>query len=278
MHHSQVAKLEEILHSLREVDGVQTAMVLDHAGAILAHRPRTIHDVPRLQRIGRAMASAADAARLLQDDWELLVTEFGAGRLVLRSLRFAGVRPRSCLLAVIGDATVNLAFLGVALRVAASKLRAELETVPAASVVDAPATIAAAAPALPAQPALLARPAGPPVSSITARLPLPPPPCDLVDTGLTWSSPSPGSAAASGLTGDVGVSDPASSTFLSACTRALGASVGPMAKVFVKEAVRRICGERPFSRADGVALIAQLAAGIDDIEDRALFEHAARSL
>jgi carbamoylphosphate synthase large subunit len=51
-----------------------------------------------------------------------------------------------------------------------------------------------------------------------------------------------------------------------------------MAKVFVKEAVRRICGERPFSRADGVALIAQLAAGIDDTEDRALFERAARSL
>jgi predicted regulator of Ras-like GTPase activity (Roadblock/LC7/MglB family) len=267
MPHPQVAKLEEVLDTLREVDGVEAAMVVDHAGEILAqltHRSLAIYDVSRLQRVGRAMASSADASRLLQDDWELLVTEFGDRKLVLRSVPFAGVRPRSCVLAVIGDAALNLAFLAVALRVAASKLRTELEAAPAASVVEAPDA-----------PAVLT---GPPVSSITARLPLPPPPVsDLVDAGLTWSGTAPSSVGSS-LTGDVGVSDSASSTFLSACTRALGASVGPMAKVFVKEAVRRICGERPFSRADGMALIAQLAAGIDDTEDRALFERATRSL
>ena len=271
MPHPQVAKLEEVLDTLRELDGVEAAIVVDHAGAILAqlaNRSLAIRDASRLQRVARAMASSADAARLLQDDWELLVTDFGDRKLVLRSFPFAGVRPRSGVLAVIGDAALNLAFLAVALRVAASKLRTELEAVPAASVVEAPAAAA---------PAVLT---GPPVSSIAARLPLPPPPgSDLVDAGLTWSGTAPSAAGAgSSLTGDVGVSDPASSTFLSACTRALGASVGPMAKVYVKEAVRRICGERPFSRADGVALIAQLAAGIDDTEDRALFERATRSL
>ena len=56
---------------------------------------------------------------------------------------------------------------------------------------------------------------------------------------------------------DIAVADGPSSTYLSACTKALAASVGPMAKVFVKEAVRRVCGERPFSRADGPALVAQ---------------------
>jgi hypothetical protein len=51
-----------------------------------------------------------------------------------------------------------------------------------------------------------------------------------------------------------------------------------MAKVFVKEAVRRVCGERPFSRADGPALVAQLAAAIDDSDDRASFQRATRAL
>jgi hypothetical protein len=48
--------------------------------------------------------------------------------------------------------------------------------------------------------------------------------------------------------------------------------------VFVKEAVRKVCGGRPFSRADGPALIAHLAATIDDTDDRATFQRATRAL
>jgi predicted regulator of Ras-like GTPase activity (Roadblock/LC7/MglB family) len=150
MPHPQIATLEEVLHSLRAVDGVQAAMVVDHAGAILVHRPPILPDPSRLQRLGRAMASSADAARLLQDDWELLVTDFGDRKLVLRSLPLGGVRSRRCLLAVIGDAAMNLAFLGVALRVAASKLRTELEAVPAASdLIDTGLTWSRTAPSAP---------------------------------------------------------------------------------------------------------------------------------
>jgi hypothetical protein len=76
----------------------------------------------------------------------------------------------------------------------------------------------------------------------------------------------------------VSVVDSASSAFLSGCTKALAASVGPMAKVFVKEAVRKVCGERPFSRADGPAVLAQLTAAIDDTDDRATFQRATRTL
>src|SRR5262249_16315651 len=146
------------------------------------------------------------------------------------------------------DARLNVAFLGVALRVAASKLRAELEAEPAAAaaltgVAPAPTGVAASSSPVPV------------MSGIAARLPLPPPAPDLVDTGLSWSGSAPSSrSGAAPFTADIGVSDAASSRFLSACTKALGASIGPMARVFVKEAVRRLCGERPFSRADGVAL------------------------
>src|SRR6185503_16765118 len=98
---------------------------------------------------------------------------------------------------------------------------------------------------------------------------------DVARTGISWSGVSSGS----GLGGsDVAVADSASSTFLSAATKALAASIGPMPKVFVKEAVRRVCGERPFSRADGPALLAQLAAAIDDTDDRASFQRATRAL
>jgi hypothetical protein len=79
-------------------------------------------------------------------------------------------------------------------------------------------------------------------------------------------------------TSDVGVSDAASSTFLSACTRALAANLGPVAKMLVKEAVRKICAGRPFSRADGPALLDHLAATIENSDDRATFQRATRAL
>src|SRR5262249_2914148 len=52
--------------------------------------------------------------------------------------------------------------------------------------------------------------------------------------------------------------DPRAAAFLSACATALAASVGPMAKVFVKEAVRGLCGPAPFGREHVLPLIAQL--------------------
>ncbi|HEY0194117.1 MAG TPA: hypothetical protein VGC42_23530, partial [Kofleriaceae bacterium] len=96
-------------------------------------------------------------------------------------------------------------------------------------------------------------------------------------------TPAPGSGVGNGSgvgrSGtEIGVADGASSTFLAAATKALAASVGPMAKVFVKEAVRKICGDRPFSRADGPAVLAHLATTIDDSDDRAMFQRATRAL
>ena len=113
-------------------------------------------------------------------------------------------------------------------------------------------------------------------SGSTGRLPVTDPArADLAKSGLSWSGVSAGSGVGNA---EVGVADPASSAFLSACTKALAASIGPMAKVFVKEAVRKVCGERAFTRADGPAVLAQLAAAIDDSDDRAMFQRATRSL
>ena len=43
--------LEPILQSLRDVEGVQGAMVVDHTAAVVAHRAHTIFDLTLLQQV-----------------------------------------------------------------------------------------------------------------------------------------------------------------------------------------------------------------------------------
>ncbi|HEY0483131.1 MAG TPA: hypothetical protein VGD37_36670 [Kofleriaceae bacterium] len=248
--------LEPILQNLREVNGVQGAMVVDSAAVVLAYRAHAIYDFPVLQQVARSIINAADSIQLIQDEWDVLTAHFGEGKLLLRSLRTATGKPRRYVLAVLADSTLNVAFLGVALRVAAAKLIAELESPP-------PGAQNTAVPvAIP--------------SSTTGRFSLPEQSrSTLAKAGLSWSTVTSGSAVGGS---DVVVADTASSTFLSACAKSLAASIGPMAKVLVKEAVRKVCGERPFSRSDGPAVLAQLTAGIDDSDDRAAFQRATSSL
>jgi len=65
--------------------------------------------------------------------------------------------------------------------------------------------------------------------------------------------------------------DQPSANFLTLCARELANHVGPMAKIFVEEAARKVCGELPFSLAASRALADDLAARIDDDADRQSF-------
>jgi predicted regulator of Ras-like GTPase activity (Roadblock/LC7/MglB family) len=252
---------EPILQGLREVDGVQGAMIVDPFAAVVAYRAHAIYDLSVLQQVARSVVSTVDSVQLIQDDWDMLTAHFGEGKLLLRNLRTPSARARRYTLTVMADATLNLAFVGVALRVAVGKLVTELESAPVSgSGVADPG----------------------PGSSVTVPLAgsgaagwgdLPR--TDIAKAGLSWS----GSHASSGVaSSDVAVLDAASATMLSLCTKALAASVGPIARAFVKEAVRKLCGDRPFSRADAAGLIAHLAAGITDPADRASFQRATRAL
>jgi predicted regulator of Ras-like GTPase activity (Roadblock/LC7/MglB family) len=286
--------LEPILQSLREVEGVQGAMVVDDAAAVVGYRAHPIYDdVSVLYQVARSVLTAVESVQLVQDDWDMLTAQFGEGKLLLRSLRTT--QARRYILTVIADANLNLAFLGVALRVAAQKLVLELESPQASQSGPIPVTFASGSTGR-----------FPAMDSMRAEQPR---------TGTAWGSAGSGTgvtggssagssarssfaagsgasvnsgagtgygvnpaSATSATSADTGVMDAASSTFLSAATKALAASVGPMAKVFVKEAVRRVCGERPFSRADGPAVLAHLASTIDDTDDRAMFQRATRTL
>src|SRR6185436_13059693 len=129
-------------------------------------------------QVARSVVTSIDSVQLIQDDWDMLTAHFGDGKLLLRSLRTGGGKPRRFILAVIADATLNTAFLGVALRVAASKLLVELESNPTA--------------------------AGSQVSAVPAgsgRIPVVDP---VARTGISWS----GVSAGSGVGGsDVTVAD-----------------------------------------------------------------------
>ena len=72
----------------------------------------------------------------------------------------------------------------------------------------------------------------------------------------------------------VPVADPASSAFLTRAAKELARHVGPMAKVYVEEGVRRVCPDAPFSLAAAARLIEDLAGQIEDGADRAQFRKA----
>lgn len=273
--------LEPILHSLREVEGVHGAMVVDDEAAVLAYRTHAIFDdISVLHQVARSVLTAVESLQLVQDDWDVVTAQFGEGKLLLRSLRTA--QSRRYILTVIADANLNVAFLGVALRVASQKLVLELDAMMNGNGAQSgPIPVAfATAPTRSEQ------------SSRTERSSRPELRQDLARAGqsgswpassatLTPSSLKTGPIATVGVptgTGEIGALDSASLSFLSAATKALAASVGPMAKVFVKEAVRKVCGERPFSREDGPAVLAHLATTIDDTDDRASFQRATRAL
>ena len=118
-----------VAHAVARFEPVR--MVVDPSAAVVAHRAHTIYDLAVLQQVARSVISTVDSVQLIQDDWDMLTAHFGDGKLLLRSLRVAGSRPRRYVLTVIADSTLNVAFLGVALRVAATKLLGELESGPA---------------------------------------------------------------------------------------------------------------------------------------------------
>jgi len=249
--------LDPILQSLREVDGVRGAMVIDSSTTVIAHCAHAIYDRSMLQQVARSIIGTVESVQLLADDWDAMSAQFDDGKLLLRRLRNPGPRPQLHLLAVITDASVNVAFLGVALRVASSKLIAALEAGPAA-----PSTGP-----MPPPPAMTSAVTAPPAAAATA---------EPARTSRTWSSSKVGSSIL-GMPEAAGA-DAVSSAYLTACAKALTTSVGPMARLFMREALRKICGDRPFTNSDGPALLAQLAATIRDADDRAKFQHATSAL
>jgi hypothetical protein len=216
--------MDAILQTLHEMEGVQATLVVDGAGQLLAHRAHAVYDQALLLEVSRTAVNAVDSLRLVHDDWELLTAAFADGKLMLRNLGAAGQAGRAAVLALVADGRLNPSFAGVALRVAASRLKSAVTT-----------------------------------PTVASPLPLPIAPVSLPPPAVEPARPQ-----------SVG-GDPRAAAFLNAATEALAGSVGPMAKVFVKEAIRSVCGAAPFGREHVLALVAHLEKQIDDGADRAQF-------
>lgn len=284
--------MQTILQGLRDLEGVHGTFVSDGSGQLLSFNAESIYDAPLLQQVSRAVANAIDSVKLLEEDWETVTAQFAEGRVLVRSIPTPG-RPKSqaLTLALIADTRLNPSFATVAIRVAIGKIKALIEanggTVPDMRVAPAPAP----APTGSSFGAVPQRPIAPPQTHVlsastpamhsapmaTASVPqyvsVSTP--EVAGSGLSWSGlGNSSSLSASG----VAVADAASSTALTACTKCLARAVGPMAKVFVKEAVRKIAPDQPFSRTMLPALIEELARGIEDAADAKEFRKAAQKL
>jgi predicted regulator of Ras-like GTPase activity (Roadblock/LC7/MglB family) len=234
--------MENILQAVLDVPGVGAALVLDGGGRLVAHRGRAVYDRALCEQLGASLIKAVDAVHLQQEDWESMAARFVDGKLLVRNLgAVAGVQH---VLAVVADSTLNPSFATVAIRVASNKLKRVLSGVGASSS--------------------LASSVGPMSASggpMAASTPV-------TGSGLSWSQTS-----SIGLS-RVPVADPASSAFLTRAAKELARHVGPMAKVYVEEGVRRVCPDAPFSLAAAARLIEDLAGQIEDGADRAQFRKA----
>ncbi len=237
--------MDPILHSLMDLAGVTAVLVFDSAGQLLGHRGHTVYDQGLCEQVSGALAKALDAVQLQQEDWETVTAHFADGKLVLRRVIANG---QTHVLTVVADATLNPSFATVAIRVAAGKLKRVLEGGPASSGVGTGSSAARA-------------------GSSSSPAPSESRP-NLANSGLSWSK-----ISNVGLS-RVSVADPASGAFLARCAKELAQHVGPIAKVYVEEAVRRVSPETPFSMAVARALIDDLGAQIEDAADRTQFQKA----
>jgi predicted regulator of Ras-like GTPase activity (Roadblock/LC7/MglB family) len=266
--------MKRILEGLHTVEGVQGSLVVDGNGQILAYQAHALYDLSLLEQVSQTIVSTVDAVRLLHDEWDSLSASFSDGNLVLRNLKPGGAAAgRTVVLALIADARLNASFAGVAIRVATTKLKSLLESPNSVSnlgVSQLPSSTLTGGMATPPPGGTLSPHARSTAGAASA------PASDLANSGLSWSGLG-SSLSASGRSSEVSVADQESSTFLTACTKTLATSVGPMAKVFVKDAVRKLCPDRPFSRAQADGLISILRSHIDDPEESAQFQKKMRA-
>jgi predicted regulator of Ras-like GTPase activity (Roadblock/LC7/MglB family) len=257
--------MENSLQSLLDLAGVNAAMVYDGAGRLVAQRGKAVYDRALCEQVGAAIAKAVDSIQLQHEDWEAVTARFADGTIILRSL--GDVAGASYVLAVVADATLNPAFAAVAIRVAATKLR---------KLLGGGASMAA----LPTSLGSSVGPPGPGGSQVGARGPgssqsYPPaghPAAGsrpvLASSGLSWSKTGGSTFSA------VAAADPAAGALLARCSKELARHVGPMAKVYVEEAVRRLCPDSIFTLGQGPALVEELSGQIEDAGDRAAFAKA----
>jgi len=61
--------MQTILQGLRDLDGVHGTFVADATGQVLAFNAESIYDASLLQQVSKAIATAIDSVKLLEEHW-----------------------------------------------------------------------------------------------------------------------------------------------------------------------------------------------------------------
>lgn len=253
--------METILQGLMGLPGVRAAMVLDEGGRVVAHCGQAVYDRALCEQVGVTLTKAVESIQLQQDDWETVTAQFADGKILVRrvSSRPGGSRH---LVAVVADGTLNASFATVALRVATNKVRTAIEGGPSQSAVGSRPP--GGSQPLGSAPPSASSSVAPPAAASDSR-PV------LAHAGTSWSKVGAGSSV---LGSAVAAADPASSAFLARCAKELARHVGPMSKVYVQEAVRRVSPDAPFALGAAAQLVQDLSSQIEDPKDRNAFRKA----
>jgi predicted regulator of Ras-like GTPase activity (Roadblock/LC7/MglB family) len=248
--------METILQGLMELSGVRAAMVVDGIGRVVAQVAQAIYDPALCEQVGGFLTKAIESIQLQQEDWETATVQYADGKILVRRVSSRPDGPRH-ILAIVADGTLNASFATVALRVAANKVKAAVEGVSASHPGASPLPSGS-------QPPGSLSPSGssPPGSDSRPVL---------ANTGISWSK---SGSTSSSLGSNIQVADPASSAFLVRCASELARQVGPMSKVYVQEAVRRVCPDTPFSLSFSRQLVDELSGQVEDAKDRTAFRKA----
>jgi predicted regulator of Ras-like GTPase activity (Roadblock/LC7/MglB family) len=267
--------MKRILQAIHAVDGVQGSLVVDGNGQLLAHQAHAVYDADLMGSVGQTIVSTMDSIRLLHEDWETLSASFAEGAIILRNVKPEGAAAgRPVILGIIGDNRLNTSFAGVAMRVAATKLKAHLDQMASGAAQSHPFSVAADSSSGPAFSRSGPVPGSPSAtSSMGASGAHPSRPNDLASSGVSWS----GIGSSSKTISEPLPADPESAAFMAATSKALSSMLGPMAKVFVKESIRKLCFDRPFSRAQWGALVSDVGKHIQDPAHAAQFQNAMRT-
>lgn len=237
--------MKKTLDDLCSMEGLNAAFVCTNEGELVEFIAPRVYDAETLCVAASFAARAIESISVQHSEWDSIVASFKDGKLL-----FIGLD--NYLLCVVSELSAATPFLNVAIKVAKNKLKSRLN----GSSIGMTSTGAYSSQFVP-EPStdrnhLTSSQSGFSREMISSTIQQ-----AYVNTAKAPSASSFGGGSsellwsgmgASGMqSSTVSVADATSSQTLTKISEALAEIVGPMAKVFVKEAVQKICPTEPFS-------------------------------
>ncbi len=219
--------MKNTIDALNSVEGINGVFLCSDEGTLIEFSASAVYDEETLSQASSVVARATESISVQHDNCDTMIAHFKEGQLIMLKID-------NHILCVITNAGANMPFLNVAIKVAKKKLMRRFDG--NTSSMGVSSSISGSSKSSLGMHSSFV-PHNPKQASSMANSGFP------SDSELLWSG-----MGASGMNSSaVSVADKNSSQMLTKLSQALAEIVGPMAKVFVKEAVYKICAMEPFS-------------------------------